>query len=174
MGRANEWVKTKRRPRRAVTPPGPAGHSPALIGLSLVGLLASRARRRFARHTQYTATMREKDRCILVVLRLWMELSNFVHRRAYQDATEDYPQSGRTFQVLCVRKSQMGGGFVSANAGGGGTRPQERSGDLLRLRSAGAGFDRLPERRFEFVPLWGIPVLFVYALRRVRIARLAG
>jgi transposase len=29
------------------------------------------------------------------------------------------------------------------------------------------GYDRLPARRFEFVPLWGIAVFFVYALRRV-------
>ena len=29
------------------------------------------------------------------------------------------------------------------------------------------GYDRLPERQFEFVPLWGISVLFVYAMRRV-------
>ncbi len=28
-------------------------------------------------------------------------------------------------------------------------------------------YDRLPERRFEFVPLWGIAVYFVYAMRRV-------
>ena len=28
------------------------------------------------------------------------------------------------------------------------------------------GYDRLPERRFEFVPLWGIAVYFVYAMRR--------
>jgi transposase len=31
----------------------------------------------------------------------------------------------------------------------------------------GPGYDRLPERRFEFVPLWGIGVCLVYALRRV-------
>jgi transposase len=31
-----------------------------------------------------------------------------------------------------------------------------------------AGYDRLPARKFEFVPLWGIAVLFVYALRRVQ------
>jgi transposase len=31
----------------------------------------------------------------------------------------------------------------------------------------GPGYDRLPERRFEFVPLWGITVYFVYAMRRV-------
>jgi len=29
------------------------------------------------------------------------------------------------------------------------------------------GYDTLKPRRFEFVPLWGIPVFFVYALRRV-------
>jgi len=29
------------------------------------------------------------------------------------------------------------------------------------------GYDRLPERRFEFVPLWGLAVYFVYAMRRV-------
>jgi transposase len=31
----------------------------------------------------------------------------------------------------------------------------------------GPGYDHLPERRFEFVPLWGIAVCFVYGLRRV-------
>jgi len=31
----------------------------------------------------------------------------------------------------------------------------------------GPGYDRLPERRFEFVPLWAIPVFFLYAMRRV-------
>ncbi|MGH8651141.1 MAG: ISL3 family transposase, partial [Gammaproteobacteria bacterium] len=29
------------------------------------------------------------------------------------------------------------------------------------------GYDSLPTRRFEFVPLWGIAVFFIYALRRV-------
>jgi transposase len=32
---------------------------------------------------------------------------------------------------------------------------------------AAPGYDRLPARRFEFVPLWGIAVFFVYAMRRV-------
>jgi transposase len=31
----------------------------------------------------------------------------------------------------------------------------------------GAAYDRLPERRFDFVPLWGIAVVLVYALRRI-------
>jgi transposase len=30
-----------------------------------------------------------------------------------------------------------------------------------------SGYDRLPERRFEYVPLWQIAVYFVYAMRRV-------
>src|SRR4051812_24234341 len=29
------------------------------------------------------------------------------------------------------------------------------------------GYDRLPPRRFEFVPLWQIAVFFVYSMRRV-------
>ena len=29
------------------------------------------------------------------------------------------------------------------------------------------GYDRQPARDFEYVPLWGIKVYFVYALRRV-------
>ena len=36
-----------------------------------------------------------------------------------------------------------------------------------RCRHHGPGYDRLPARRFEFVPLWGILVFFVYAMRRV-------
>jgi transposase len=31
----------------------------------------------------------------------------------------------------------------------------------------GPGYDRLSDRRFEYVPLWGIAVFFVYAMRRV-------
>ena len=34
-------------------------------------------------------------------------------------------------------------------------------------KQKGPGYDHLPARRFEFVPLWQIPVFFVYALRRV-------
>jgi transposase len=35
----------------------------------------------------------------------------------------------------------------------------------------GPGDDTLPARRFEFVPLWGMPVFFLYAMRRVACAR---
>lgn len=43
-----------------------------------------------------------------------------------------------------------------------GSRPT-CSGCSLR----GPGYDTLKERRFEFVPIWGIPVFFTYAMRRV-------
>jgi len=33
------------------------------------------------------------------------------------------------------------------------------------------GYDRLPAREFQFVPLWGIAVFFLYALRRVECCR---
>src|SRR5258707_1823181 len=34
-------------------------------------------------------------------------------------------------------------------------------------RQTGPGYDHLPARRFEFVPMWQIAIFFVYALRRV-------
>ncbi len=36
---------------------------------------------------------------------------------------------------------------------------------------AGPGYDRLTERRFEYVPLWAIQVFFVYTMRRVNCPR---
>lgn len=37
--------------------------------------------------------------------------------------------------------------------------------------SHGPGYDTLPVRRFEFVPMWGIAVFFLYAMRRVECPR---
>ncbi len=34
-------------------------------------------------------------------------------------------------------------------------------------RSRCPGYDRLPQRQFEFIPLWNIPVILLYSLRRV-------
>lgn len=46
--------------------------------------------------------------------------------------------------------------------------PRRRSrGRCSGCRKRGPGYDRLPSRRFEFVPLWGMPVFFVYSMRRV-------
>jgi transposase len=36
---------------------------------------------------------------------------------------------------------------------------------------AGPGYDRLPERRYQFVPLWGLAVFLLYAPRRVNCPR---
>jgi transposase len=35
----------------------------------------------------------------------------------------------------------------------------------------GPGYDRLPKRQFEFVPLWGIAVFLIYSMRRVNCPR---
>ena len=40
--------------------------------------------------------------------------------------------------------------------------------------SAAPGYDTLSARRFEFVPLWGIAVFLVYAMRRVTCPELWG
>ena len=48
-------------------------------------------------------------------------------------------------------------------------RARERSrGVCAHCRKPAPGYDRLPERSFQFVPLWGIPTYFHYAPRRVR------
>jgi len=40
-----------------------------------------------------------------------------------------------------------------------------------RCGSARPGYDTLSPRRFEFVPLWGIPIFFCYTMRRVNCSR---
>jgi transposase len=47
-----------------------------------------------------------------------------------------------------------------------GARPR-----CSRCRRPGSTYDTLSGRRFEFVPLWGIAVFFLYALRRVQCHR---
>ena len=46
-----------------------------------------------------------------------------------------------------------------------------RPGRCSRCGEPGPGYDTLPAREFEYVPLWGIRVYFLYALRRVHCAR---
>jgi transposase len=46
-----------------------------------------------------------------------------------------------------------------------------RPGRCSECGEARPGYDRLPARQFEYVPLWGIPVYFLYALRRVQCPR---
>jgi transposase len=47
-------------------------------------------------------------------------------------------------------------------------RPHGRSRPICSgCGCKGPGYDSLPERRFEFVPLWAIPIFFLYSMRRV-------
>ena len=46
-------------------------------------------------------------------------------------------------------------------------RASWRAGQMLGRQHPAPGYDRLAERRFQFVPLWGLATYFVYAPRRV-------
>jgi hypothetical protein len=46
-------------------------------------------------------------------------------------------------------------------------RPRKRSAAICsRCHQYAPGYDQLPERRFEFIPLWGFFVFLLYAMRR--------
>lgn len=63
-----------------------------------------------------------------------------------------------------VQWEETGGEAVIAVS----VRPRTGSGAICSSCGHGApGYDSLPARRFQYVPLWGIPVVFVYAMRRV-------
>jgi transposase len=47
---------------------------------------------------------------------------------------------------------------------------QGRLGKCSQCQMPTPGYDRLPERRFQFVPLWGMATWFVYAPRRLECA----
>jgi transposase len=48
-------------------------------------------------------------------------------------------------------------------------RPRNRSTAICSgCHQPAPGYDRLPERRFEFIPFWGILVFFLYCMRRVQ------
>lgn len=71
------------------------------------------------------------------------------HRSFVYDETRLYEESGRLRLDVDVRPRRNGHPTCSGCA---------------RRRS---GYDTLAPRRFEFVPIWGIPVYCVYAMRRV-------
>ena len=75
-------------------------HSPALAWLSLVGLLASRAPLRFTRRDSVYEASEGKEKVHPVGFSVKMVLKQIVFPESPQDATEDYPQSGRAFQVI--------------------------------------------------------------------------
>ncbi len=51
-------------------------------------------------------------------------------------------------------------------------RPGKRCKGLCsKCRAPGPTYDTQEERRFQFVPLWGIVVFFLYAMRRISCAK---
>ena len=51
-------------------------------------------------------------------------------------------------------------------------RPRKRSrAECSGCGRRGSTYDRLKERRFEYVPLWGLLVFFSYRMRRVNCAK---
>lgn len=47
-------------------------------------------------------------------------------------------------------------------------RPRKGSKAVCsRCHRPATGYDQLPERRFEFIPLWGYPIFLLYSMRRV-------
>src|SRR5881396_3607958 len=47
-------------------------------------------------------------------------------------------------------------------------RPRKGSAAICsRCHQSAPGYDQLPERRFELIPLWGFFVFLLYAMRRV-------
>jgi len=48
-------------------------------------------------------------------------------------------------------------------------RPRHRSSAICSAcHKPAPGYDHLPERRFEFIPLWGLLIFFLYRMRRVQ------
>ena len=73
----------------------------------------------------------------------------------YGNASMVDDENGRSRIVIAVRARKNSRGVCSA------------------CGHPGPAYDRLCERSFQYVPLWGIPVVLLYALRRID-CRLCG
>jgi transposase len=74
-------------------------------------------------------------------------------------------QKHRGFVYGAVRLAEAGGALVLEAE----IRPRAHSRPICSgCATPGPGYDTLTPRRFDFVPLWGIPVVFCYARRRVQ------
>jgi transposase len=74
-------------------------------------------------------------------------------------------QKHRGFVYGAIRLIEEAGGSLEIEAE---IRPRANSRPTCSgCARRGPGYDVLRARRFEFVPLWGIPVFFLYAMRRV-------
>src|SRR3974390_3073234 len=59
--------------------------------------------------------------------------TNHLSQEPTQDATEEYPQSGRAIQVFCLRKAPMGGKGGQTDDRGTGQAACQQPTDLFRL-----------------------------------------
>jgi hypothetical protein len=78
-----------------------------------------------------------------------------------REATQDDPESGSEAPVIRVRGGVPSGAAV-AGAGGRGAPAGEDPGTLLGLWTPGTGLRHAAGTAFEFVPLWGMAVFFLY------------
>jgi hypothetical protein len=89
-----------------------------------------------------------------------------------RNALAHYPESDSKTARICLRRHWLDPGRPPAGVGDpaaaarAGRRPR-----CSQCHRPGPGYDTLAPRRFEFVPLWGLAVFFVYALRRVHCPR---
>ena len=73
-----------------------------------------------------------------------------------------YKQPGFVYGKTELREEDDGPMLMVA------VRPHGRSrGRCSGCQKRRPGYDTQPERKFEFIPLWGIPVFFLYAMRRI-------
>ena len=83
-------------------------------------------------------------------------------------ATENYPQFRRAVQKSFVYKKARWADSETKTEIEILIEPRANGrGICSGCGKAAPGYDHLPTRRFEFVPLWQIAVYFMYAMRRV-------
>ena len=109
----------------------------------------------------------EKEKCILREFRIWMMLQDIVPpepRKMQLQTILNHVEWYKSFVYESVRWSDTES-KVSLEVE---VRPRANSRPICSgCGQRGPGYDRLPSRRFDFVPLWGIAVYFLYAMRRV-------
>ena len=87
-----------------------------------------------------------------------------------RDATQDYPESdSETSRIRVWADTTARGGRPQAG-GRNLPAPAQPPALLAGCGRRGPQYDTLPVRWFEFVPLWGLRVFFLYRMRRVACA----
>ena len=83
---------------------------------------------------QYSRAEPRANKCIPREFRLWMELQDNTHPEPARDATQDYPQSHRAFQVVRVHRGPNRGCRRASDHRSHAPSASQRPADLLRLR----------------------------------------